>query len=167
AGRGVRWGAPTRLLVLVGFLAATAVAAEYTSAMAAGLIAIWIGFSRPGSVRQRALALSLLAAGAMMPLVLLGLYHWKCFGSPFETGYKHLADAAYQPWHLGGFLGIRTPDPRALVLSLFSPLRGLFTLSPGLLLGVVGLRPLWKARIQDPELGPIAILICALLVAYL
>jgi hypothetical protein len=167
AWRWARSEAPTLILLLAGFLAATAVAAEYTSAMAAGLIAIWICFSRPGSPRQRALALGLVVAGAVAPLGLLGLYHWKCFGSPFETGYKHLADAAYQPWHLGGFLGIRTPDPRALVLSLLSPLRGFFTLSPGLLLGVVGLRPLWRTRIRNPELGSIAIFICALLVAYL
>jgi hypothetical protein len=167
---GWRWArseAPRRILLLVGFLAGTAVAAEYTSAMAAGLIAIWIGFSRPGHARARTLALGMVVTGAIAPLVLLGLYHWRCFGSPFETGYKHLADVAYQPWHRGGFLGIRTPDPRAFMLSLFSPLRGLLALSPGLLLGVVGLKRLWKERTRAPELGPIAIFTTALVVAYL
>jgi len=167
---GWRWArseASRGVLLSVGFFTGLAVAAEYTSAMAAGLITIWIGFCRPGSARTRSTAVAIVAAGAMAPMLVVGLYHWRCFGSPFETGYKHLADAAYQPWHLGGFLGIRTPDPRAFVLSLFSPLRGLFALSPGLLLGIIGLRRLWKARAQAPELGPIAIFTISLLVGYL
>jgi len=166
---GWRWGrseAPETILLLVGFLTGLAVAAEYTSAMAAGLLAIWIGFSRPVSALTRVKAVGIVAAGATAPLLFLGLYHWRCFGSPLETGYKHLADVAYQPWHLGGFLGIRTPDPRAFVLSLFSPLRGLLALSPGLLLGIIGLRPLWRARAHAPELGPIAWFTTILLMAY-
>jgi hypothetical protein len=167
---GWRWArseAKDTALVLVGFLAAVAVTAEYTSAMAAGLISSWVLFARRGSTAERATALSLLGLGACPPLLVLGAYHAHCFGSPFETGYKHLADAAYQPWHLGGFLGIRTPDLHALLLSLFSPLRGLFALSPGLLIGVLGLRRLWVARTRAAELGPIAMFAVALLVAYL
>jgi hypothetical protein len=66
-------------------------------------------------------------------------YHSAAFGNPLTTGYKFLNDAAYQHWHLGGFLGIRYPDPRAFALSFCSPLRGLFALSPVLLIGVLGL----------------------------
>ena len=165
--RWVRGDWPIRTLVLAGFLAALAVTAEYTSAMAAGMIAIWIVLGRSGSARARVVALGTVAAGALVPLTLLGLYHWRCFGGPLETGYKHLADAAYQPWHLGGFLGIRTPDPRAFVLSLFSPLRGLFALSPGLLLGIAGLRRLWMNRSRWAELGPIAVFTGTLVLAYL
>jgi len=167
---GWRWSrseAPEAVLLLVGLLSGLGVTAEYTSAMPAGLIAVWIAFARPGTLRDRVLRLAVVAAGALVPLAVLGAYHSRCFGSPLETGYKHLADAAYQPWHLGGFLGIRTPDPRAFVLSLFSPLRGLFALSPGLLLGIIGLRRLWRARAQAPELGPIAIFTISLLVGYL
>jgi hypothetical protein len=154
-------------LVVTGLLSATAVTAEYTSAMAAGLVALWVPFARPGQWRERVLAVLLLGIGAIAPLTLLGLYHARCFGSPLETGYKHLADAAYQPWHLGGFLGIRTPDPRALALSLFSPLRGLISLSPGLLLGFAGLPLLWRSRTKFRELGPIAVFTVALLLSYL
>ncbi len=154
AWRWTRSEAPRPFLLLAGFLAATAVTAEYTSAMVAGLIGLWVPFARPQTARSRIGTLALFGLGAVVPLALLGAYHSRCFGSPFETGYKHLADAAYQPWHLGGFLGIRTPDPRALTLSLFSPLRGLFALSPGLLVGIAGLPLLWKARREWSELGP-------------
>lgn len=43
-------------------------------------------------------------------------------------------------WHQGGFLGIRAPDLSALGLSFFSPLRGLFALSPFLAVAVPGLK---------------------------
>src|SRR5206468_203909 len=52
----------------------------------------------------------------------------------------------YQGWHLGGFLGIRYPDPRAFGLSFFSPLRGFFMLSPFLALALVGLKALREHR---------------------
>jgi hypothetical protein len=167
AWRWARGEQPDRVLVLTGLLAAAAVAAEYTSAMAAGLLALWVPFARPASSRSRLIALSLVGLGAAGPFVLLGAYHAHCFGSPLETGYRHLADAAYQPWHLGGFLGIRTPDPRAFALSLFSPLRGLFSLSPGLLIGVIGLPAIWRARTKFRELGAIGVFTFVLFLAYL
>jgi hypothetical protein len=167
AWRWARGEAPDRVLLLSGLFGGAAVTAEYTSAMAAGLLAVWVPLARPASPRSRVVALLLVGLGAFGPLALLGIYHAHCFGSPLETGYRHLADAAYQPWHLGGFLGIRTPDLRALILSLFSPLRGLFSLSPGLLLGVAGLPLVWRARTEFGELGPLAAFTAALLVAYL
>jgi len=167
AWRWARGERPDRFLFLTGLLAGAAVAAEYTSAMAAGLLALWVPFARPASPRSRLIALLLVGLGAAGPVALLGAYHAHCFGSPLETGYRHLADTAYQPWHLGGFLGIRTPDPRAFILSLFSPLRGLFVLSPGLLLGVRGLPGLWQARTRFRELGAIAAFTSVLFVAYL
>jgi hypothetical protein len=153
-------------LVAAGALAALAVAAEYTSALCAGLLALYLFLAARNRKRSPVLAAGLFGAGAVPILALLGAYHWMCFGGPLETGYRHLADAAYQPWHLGGFLGIRTPDPRAFWLSLFSPLRGFFVLSPGLLLGLFGLLPLWRARSDRPELGPLAIFTAILLLGY-
>ena len=55
AWRWARGESPNRVLVLTGFLAAAAVAAEYTSAMAAGLLALWVPFARR---RPRVLASS-------------------------------------------------------------------------------------------------------------
>jgi hypothetical protein len=84
-------------------------------------------------------------------------YHQACFGGALVSGYKYLNDANYQHWHQGGFLGIRLPDPQAFVLSLFSPLRGLFALSPFLLGALWGVKDL---RGKD---RPVFVLLVALL----
>jgi hypothetical protein len=132
--------------LVAGAYAGATVAAEYTGAMAVlGLVlyAVLTALWRQEPMRTRLVRLGRAAGLAMvgaLPFVVgLMLYHQAAFGHPLESGYKHLNDAAYQPWHLGGFLGIRYPDPRAFFLSYFSPLRGLFTLSPFLLLALPGL----------------------------
>ncbi|MBX5481026.1 MAG: hypothetical protein IRZ16_04130 [Myxococcaceae bacterium] len=140
-------------LLLAGALGGATVAAEYTGALPVLAVYVWacvaVVRERSGettSARSRAWAISrelafdalLTALGALPFLAFLMWYHARCFGGPFESGYKHLNDPGYQPWHLGGFLGIRYPDPRAFMLSYFSPLRGLFTLAPFLLFAPFG-----------------------------
>jgi hypothetical protein len=155
-------------LALGGFFGSLAVAAEYTSALCAALLGIYVilTWARYGW-RKVLMAICSFCVGALPILSLLLLYHSTVFGGPFETGYKHLADSAYQPWHQGGFLGIKTPDARALALSLFSPLRGLFALSPMLLVGIAGLGLLWKRGTHDAAMRVLAIFSLLLLASYL
>src|SRR5262249_35277744 len=128
--------------LLAGAFAGAALAAEYTSAIGiAGLVlygaiaTLSRTYASPSrKIRSAATGLALATVGAAPFVVALMLYHLACFGHPLRTGYQYLNDAAYQPWHVGGFLGIRLPDGRAFLLSLFSPLRGLFVLAPFLLL---------------------------------
>ncbi|WP_223752673.1 hypothetical protein [Myxococcus sp. RHSTA-1-4] len=160
--------------LVAGACAGATVAAEYTGALGVlGLVlyaALTLLFQQaPARERWRRLgrAAGLATLGALPFVVALALYHDAAFGHPLTTGYKHLNDAAYQPWHLGGFLGIRTPDPRAFALSFFSPLRGLFTLSPFLLLALPGLARL-KYRRGDttPEERAAAWMTVALVAGY-
>jgi 4-amino-4-deoxy-L-arabinose transferase-like glycosyltransferase len=154
-------------LALAGVLAGLAVAAEYTSALCATLLAVyvWLTYRRREGVRS-VLRVLPFALGALPSLALLMAYHSATFGGPFETGYRYLADAAYQPWHLGGFLGIRTPRPQAFIRSLFSPLRGLLALSPVLVLGFVGLASLWSERTKRRELEALSIFSGLLVLGY-
>lgn len=159
--------------VLAGAFAGATVAAEYTGALGAlGLVlyaVLTIAFQdAPVRVRWARLgrAAGLATLGALPFLVALMAYHQVTFGHPLTSGYKYLNDAGYQPWHLGGFLGIRTPDPRAFALSFFSPLRGLFTLAPFLLLALPGLVLVWRRRSQSPEARALAWLSLALLLGY-
>ncbi|WP_437340816.1 hypothetical protein, partial [Corallococcus exercitus] len=144
--------------VVAGACAGATVAAEYTGALGVLGLILYAVLTVPGTpepwperLKKLGRATGLAVLGALPFIVALGLYHQATFGHPLETGYKHLNDAAYQPWHLGGFLGIRTPDPRAFTLSFFSPLRGLFTLSPFLLLALPGLVLLKRQARTSPE----------------
>jgi hypothetical protein len=149
------------------------VAAEYTGALGVlGLVlyAVLTVLWREEPMRARLVRLGrgagLAVLGALPFVVGLMLYHQAAFGHPLESGYKHLNDAAYQPWHLGGFLGIRYPDPRAFALSFFSPLRGLFTLSPFLLLALPGVVLLRREARSRVEMRPHLWLVVALLAGY-
>jgi hypothetical protein len=144
--RVIRGEGPIAWLVLSGALLGLAVVAEYTSALPAIAVAAYAVFAMSGPTQDRARAAAFVMLGALPTAVVLGWYHLACFGGVLETGYRHLADVAYQPWHEGGFLGIKTPTWTAFVGSFFSPLRGLFALSPVLILGFAGLPAVWRRR---------------------
>ena len=159
--------------LVAGACAGATVAAEYTGALGvlglmlyAVLTVLWR--EEPGRTRWVRLGrgAGLATLGALPFVVGLMLYHQAAFGHPLESGYKHLNDAAYQPWHLGGFLGIRYPDPRAFALSFFSPLRGLFTLSPFLLLALPGVGVLRREARASREMRAHLWLVVALLAGY-
>ena len=146
-GEWKRWG-----WAVSGAFCGAVVATEYTGALGVVGLAIYAAYAvltGPGGTKgERGLALAKVGGwvllGAAPFLAGLMAYHQAAFGHPLVSGYKYLNDPGYQGWHVGGFLGIRFPDPSAFVQSFFSPLRGLFTLSPFLLLAFGGLKPLWK-----------------------
>ncbi len=150
--RGARGEWNAAAYAAAGAFAGAAIACEYTSVLTLLPLVVYaflelfapISAWKPRlTVLARSLGLATIGAA---PFVLaLMMYHQACFGNPFETGYKYLNDPGYQGWHVGGFLGIGLPDARAFVLSFFSPLRGLFALSPFLLLAIPGLVFVWRA----------------------
>lgn len=135
--------------LLAGLLAGTAVATEYTAALALPALALYGVLTARPEARAKGIGLGLL--GTLPAVLFLGWYHQRCFGSPLETGYKHLNDDNYQHWHVGGFLGIGLPQAEAFWRSLFDPLRGLFVVSPFLLLALPGLYLLGKRAGMRPE----------------
>jgi hypothetical protein len=137
---------PTQGYLVAGLLASLTVAAEYTGALGLVPLVAYGLATAPAARWGKLKALALSAAGAAPALLLLALYHQRAFGSPLATGYKFLNDAAYQGWHQGGFLGVGLPDAQAFALSFFSPLRGLFALSPFLLLALPGFAPRFFSR---------------------
>ena len=128
--------------LLAGALAGAAVMAEYTAALGVVCVASYTVAARWRRWGALGVAAGLVVLGSLPFLGGLMAYHQACFGGPLLSGYKFLNDAGYQGWHQGGFLGIKLPDPQAFVLSLVSPLRGLFTLSPFLALALWGLKDL-------------------------
>ena len=125
-------------------------------ALSLGLFGVLTLVQRRPSRLMAFQAIAFFLGGALPLTMFLLWYQTQAFGGPFESGYRHLADRAYQPWHQGGFLGVGLPHWRALVLSFFSPLRGMFILSPGLLLACPGMLVLFRRSRVETELRPIA-----------
>jgi hypothetical protein len=150
---------PEARLLVCGAFASAAIVAEYTTALGVLGLALFgiLALKRQQlSVAASVRAAALFIGGAIPLTLLLMWYHSRAFGGPLESGYRHLADVAYQPWHEGGILGIGLPRARAFLLSFFSPLRGLFTLSPALLLALPGMLLLFRRARLEMDLRSVA-----------
>jgi hypothetical protein len=90
--------------------------------------------------------------GALPFALLLGLYQWRCFGSPFRTAVE--ASTFTQKGLLFGVL--RLPSIEALYGITLSPYRGLFFTSPVLLFAFAGAAAMARRREARPELIAVA-----------
>lgn len=146
------------LLGLGGFLAGYAVLTEYTAALAAlplGLYVLW-------TARQKLAGAVAFGAASLPPQALLLWYHKIAYGSPFRIGYQNNVNQTFQGWHNQGFMGVTTPSLLALGGSFFSPAKGLLIFSPFLALGLLGL---WILK-DRPATRPPAALLGALFLLY-
>ncbi|NVB39459.1 hypothetical protein G6O69_16575 [Pseudenhygromyxa sp. WMMC2535] len=133
--------------LLVGGLLGWAVLAEYTAAVPVAMIVAWIAWRRGWR-----LALWTAVGGLPWALLLAGYHQW-AFGGPLKTGY----DFVYLPEFAEGMAvayGIGRPDPAVAVQLLFGSYRGLFYLSPVLLLAAWGLAT--RKRAADADSDPLA-----------
>ena len=137
---------------LAGLLSGLTVTAEYTGALALVPLGVYGVLTALADKRGRLRAILFATFGLLPPVLALAAYHQAAFAHPLVTGYRYLNDAGYQGWHTGGFLGIKLPSARAFVQSFFSPLRGLFTLSPMLVLALPRLFDPRALRTRNPEL---------------
>jgi len=136
--------------ILAGLCCGLAVACEYTTGFAfIGIFALVLskGF-------RSALSFSCAAA---LPLLLIPLYSWACFGSVLHIGYDHVQglDGMQQ-----GFFGITfRPDFGHLFALLFGPARGLFFWTPFFLLSLIGIFSMFK---KDPLLAGVIVIVAVL-----
>lgn len=143
AESGQRYG------LLVGLLAGFAVITEYPTAIIAGALLLYAVTIPRAGWRTAALML----VGMVPPLALAATYNTLAFGGPLHQGYAYLAGpAAYRIGQAQGFMGITYPHLDALWQTTFGPYRGLFLLSPVLVLAVPGFvllsrSPAWRAEI--------------------
>lgn len=134
-----------------GCLAAS-IGCEYLSAVPAGaMVLVYLSGVVSSSAERRSVRpllewLLLLAAGAAVPALVIGGYHWVCFGAPWRTGYSFVVDPKFAAGHASGLLGIRLPTLPALWGLTFGRLRGLFYVSPLALLLVIGACARARAR---------------------
>lgn len=132
---------------LAGVCCGLAISSEYTAAVATAGVLV-LAFAA-GRLRGAVLALS-----ALPPLLLIPMYNWACFGSPFGFAYHNLALPEFQEMNRGLFGITFPPKASAAYLILFSPERGLFFWSPIFLIAFLGLR---FAKMEMPTLFWISI----------
>lgn len=131
-GRSLEPGLGRGLGLVVGGLLGWAVLCEYTAAVPVVLLLGWASWRRGWRVA------AWIAVGGLPWALVLGAYHSWAFGGPLKTGY----DFVYLEEFAEGMAvayGIGLPDPAVLAQLLFGSYRGLFYLSPLLLLAVWGL----------------------------
>jgi hypothetical protein len=102
----------------------------------------------------------LMIAGGLPSGVLLGIYHLVCFGSPFATSVE-TSSAFTEP---GAALGVMVaPRPVLLFALTLSAYRGLFYLSPVLLMALGGAVVMWRSGRLRREFCIIASLVALFL----
>lgn len=121
---------PRRLLG-VGLLLGLAVISEYPAALIAAVV-VGVAVTRVGFDRR----LAWIGLGAAGPLAVLAAYDLAIFGTPLPVGYGY--SVLWHAQHDAGFVSLTVPSAAALWGITASPYRGLFFLSPILLLAVAG-----------------------------
>jgi MFS family permease len=114
--------------LLAGFACGWALASEYTAGVALAGLLLWLA----SQGWRRAVPFCL---AAVPPLLLIPLYSWACFGSPFILPYS--LNASF-PQMKEGLYAIKWPDAETAFNLLFSPARGLFFWTPFLIMAGVG-----------------------------
>jgi len=135
----VRIGAGRALLV--GLLLGYAFVTEYPVALMVAPIGLYAlcGFWQ----RRQFAPLIWLAAGGLVVAAGWMWYNTTIFGGPLELGYSR--SELWTDQHHTGFMSLTLPTLDALWGITFSPFRGLFLLSPWLLLALPGFGVWWRA----------------------
>ena len=120
-------------LVVIGLAAGYAFITEYPAFVILSGCFIYLLFS----LRNKKLIWIPIAVA--IPVVSLQLaYNHVCYGGPFSFGYQHEHWQAFREGMSRGFMGVTYPKLIAIYGITFSPYRGLFFLSPFLLLAIPG-----------------------------
>ncbi len=129
-------------LFLAGFLAGSALLVEFSGGLA---IVVLFAYALLKTKKE---AIIFMGVGAVLPILVLGLYDYYLFGSPFSTPYQHLVMAGFQGVMGEGFGGVTYPHLDRFVGLLLSPERGILVFAPVVVLGLFGLLMPSKLRTE-------------------
>jgi hypothetical protein len=127
------------VLPLVGFLMGYAVITEYPTALIAGALFVYAFFRLP----KKAWA-AWLIPGGIVPGIIWMIYNYQIYRKPIAFGYLYAP--LYVDKNNVGFFSLVYPHFDALWGITFSSYRGLFFLSPVLLLAVLGFYHFGRTR---------------------
>jgi hypothetical protein len=154
---GDRRLSPAVRLGLVSLFLGYSVVTEYPALLAAGILYLYAlyrltGFKAP-AFRHRTTWLSIACLTVPAALVAAGwmMYNTTVFGGPLSLGYSYSEQWIAQ--HYTGFMSLTTPSLAAVWGIMFGAFRGLFVLSPWLLLAFLGFWRWWRSKVYRAELG--------------
>ena len=130
--------------IAVGLMLSFAVITEYPAVIIAVAVALYLLFKRP-SLRTFAY----MVMGASPPTFLWMAYNMAIFEKPIAFGYLYAP--FFRQVNKEGFFSLVGPQMDALWGITFSPYRGLFFLSPILLLAIPGFIILFRRRMRRAE----------------
>lgn len=143
--------ASLRWLWLVGFLFSVSIVTEYPVFIALAILFLWAVIVMKNRLELYRLILAAIPLG-----IVFAAYNMATFQSPLPVGYEYSTN--WQNVHDIGFLSLTIPNPETLLGLTFSPFRGIFFLSPALLLAIPGFIGLWT-RFKQYRSGVITMLI--------
>jgi len=123
--------------MIAGLMLGYALISEYPSILIVGAIFLYIALTIP----QRRWLIGLILAG-LPPILLMMAYNWVIFHTPLPVGYKY--SELYTEQHSTGLISLTHPHLGALWGITFGSMRGLFFVSPVLILAAVGLWAWWR-----------------------
>lgn len=134
-------------LLIIGLLLGYSVVTEYPTLLVAGILYLYTFYAlyRHGQwskIGWVTLTGGLVAAGWMT-------YNTAVFGGPLELGYSH--SELWTQQHQTGFMSLSLPHWEAIWGITFGLFRGLFILSPWLLLTLPGFGLWWRSRQYQVE----------------
>jgi hypothetical protein len=155
-----------RLTALAGLLVGYAIVSEYPTAVIGALLGcylVWVA-------RKKARAGAFFLLGMAPPAALNVAYNLAAFGKPLATGYAYVHSTLYRSHvHTGPFglpdpssYGVQAPTLNSIWQITFGAYRGIFLLSPVLLLFFAGIVFMWKRK----DLRPEWVLCLAIVLAY-
>ncbi|MCC7369112.1 MAG: hypothetical protein IT306_11855 [Chloroflexi bacterium] len=131
-------------LLTVGLLMGLSLISEYPTALIIG----GLGLYALGMTRRLSTGF-VIALGALPPLLVMAIHNQLIFGTPLPVGYSY--SALWQNEHQAGLYSLSAPTWEAFWGVTFGLYRGLFSLSPVLLFGIVGLALMLRDRGSWPE----------------
>lgn len=131
----------------VGLLLGYSVLTEYPAALIAAVLYVYAAYKawRAGALGR----MLLVTLGAALCAAGLMIYNNAVFGGPFKLGYG--SSELWQKQHETGFMSLTLPRLDAVWGITFGTFRGLFVLSPVMVLAVPGFWMWWRAREHRAE----------------
>ena len=134
----------TRALLAIGLLSGYSVVTEYPSVLIVGVLLLYVLYR----LRDKRRIGWTILTGALVAIGWM-TYNAAVFGSPFELGYSH--SELWTEQHHTGFMSLTLPHWEAIWGITFGAFRGLFVISPLLLLTVPGFVLWYRAGEHRPE----------------